>query len=119
MKSLRHYSTAAVLLLCSSGFALAETGIPFHVSDNLVLTGAQEQLIRHLVPKPVSAVAATPSGFHPSLYGAVPLSVALRPLPSVVTGQIPIMRPYQYATLGGLLLIVNPSDRTIVDIIRP
>jgi hypothetical protein len=37
----------------------------------------------------------------------------------VVIGQIPIARPYQYATLGGLLLIVNPSDRTIVDIIRP
>ena len=57
MKSLRHYGTAAILLLCSSSFALAETGIPFHVSDNLVLTGAQEQLIRHLVPKPVRAQA--------------------------------------------------------------
>jgi hypothetical protein len=41
MKSLRRYSVAAVLLLCSSGLAwTAGTGTPLRISDNLVLTGA-------------------------------------------------------------------------------
>jgi hypothetical protein len=46
MKSLRRYGIAAALLLCSSGLAwTAGTGTPLRISDNLVLTGAQENLI--------------------------------------------------------------------------
>lgn len=119
MKSLRWYSIAAVLLLCSSGLAAAGTGTPFRVSDNLVLTGAQEYLIWHRLGRRAGAVAGKPSGFQPSLYGVVPPSVALRALPVDVTGQIPMVSPYRYATLGKLVLIVNPADRTIVDIIGP
>jgi hypothetical protein len=36
-----------------------------------------------------------------------------------VTGQIPMLRPYKYATWGDALLIINPADRKIVDIITP
>jgi len=30
-----------------------------------------------------------------------------------------MLQPYRYATVGKLLLIVNPDDRNIVDIISP
>ena len=30
-----------------------------------------------------------------------------------------MLKPYKYATLGQRLLIVNPNDRKIVDIISP
>jgi hypothetical protein len=43
----------------------------------------------------------------------------LRTLPAAVTGQVPMVRPYKYATLGDALLIINPADRKIVDIIGP
>ena len=36
-----------------------------------------------------------------------------------VTERIPTVKPYRYATVGKLLLIVNPTNRTIVDIIWP
>jgi hypothetical protein len=121
MKSLRNCSiAAALLLLCSGGLVWAAgTGTPFRVSDNLVLTGSQEYLIWQRLGRRVSAATATPAGFQPSLYGVVPASVALRALPVDVTGQIPMVSPYRYATLGKLVLIVNPADRTIVDIIGP
>jgi hypothetical protein len=113
-------SIAAVVLLYSSGLAwTAGTGTPLRISDNLVLTGAQENLIWERLGRRASAVAAMPAGFQPSLYGVVPPSVALQPLPSELTRRIPMVSSYTYATLGNLVLIVNPADRTIVDIIQP
>ena len=47
----------------------------------------------------------------------VPAAVELRALPATVTRQIPQMKPYTYATLGKTLLIINPTDRVIVDVI--
>jgi Protein of unknown function (DUF1236) len=85
-------------------------------SDDLVLTGAQERFIwRRVVTQNASK---TPSGA--ALYGeAVPASVTLHALPANVTGQIPMLKPYAYAILGKTLLIVNPADRKVVDIITP
>jgi hypothetical protein len=40
-------------------------------------------------------------------------------MPASVTRQIPMVRGYKYTSLGGTLLIVNPSDGRIVDIIGP
>src|SRR5262245_12251950 len=120
MKSLRRYGVAAILLLCSSGLAWpAGRGTPLRVSDSLVLTGALENLFWRRRGRRARAVPAMPSGFQPSLYGVVPPSVALHPLPSEVTRQIPMVSAYKCATLGDLVLIVNPADRTIVDIIQP
>src|SRR5215475_1883263 len=94
MKSLRRYSIAATLLLCSSGLAwTAGTGTPLRISDNLVLTGSQENLIWRRLAKPASAAAATPSGFQPSLYAVLPPSVTLHPLPSELTKRIPMVSP--------------------------
>jgi hypothetical protein len=45
--------------------------------------------------------------------------VALHMWPETVTSQIPMLQPYRYATVGKLLLVVNPDDRKIVDIITP
>ena len=120
MNLVRPCSIVAAVLLCSSGLAwTAAAGTPLRISDNLVLTGSQENLIWRRLAKPASAAAAMPAGFQPSLYGVVPPSVALHPLPSELTRRIPMVGPYAYATLGNLVLIVNPADRTIVDIIQP
>jgi len=45
--------------------------------------------------------------------------VALHVLPTAVTAQIPMLKPYRYTKLGKRLLIVNPDDRRIVDVISP
>jgi hypothetical protein len=120
MKTMHLYrhGIAAVLLLSSVGVASAAgAGSPFRASDDLVLTGAQEQLIWQRLDRQSRSTTA-PSALAASFGTAVPASVALHALPPSVTGPIPMVKPYQYTVQGGTLLIVNPSDRSVVDVIR-
>ena len=109
----------AALLLCTSGLASAETGAPLRISDDLVLTGAQEDLIWRRVGGQHTPEARTPTQFEASIYGTVPSSIGLHAFPAEITERIPTVKPYLYATVGKLLLIVNPTNQTIVDIIWP
>jgi len=61
--------------------------------------------------------ATAPSASTAAVGATVPAAVELRALPATVTRQIPQMKPYAYATLGKTLLIINPTDRVIVDVI--
>ena len=118
MQPCRRFAVAAALLLCSIATASAAGSGPFLVaSDDFVLTGAQEHLMwQHLVA-PNAASTTAPSGLRAAVGATVPASVALHALPATVTRQIPAVRPYKYAMLGKTLLIVNPTDRVIVDVI--
>src|SRR5262249_36844303 len=115
MQPCRRFAVAAALLLCSIATASAAGSGPFLVaSDDFVLTGAQEHLMwQHLVARNAASTTA-PSGLRAAVGATVPASVAL---PATVTRQIPAVRPYKYAMLGKTLLIVNPTDRVIVDVI--
>lgn len=116
----RHrYGIAGLLLLCSASVASAAgAGSSFRASDDLVLTGAQEQLIWQRLARQNSRSADGSSVPADSFGMAVPASIALHPLPPSVTGPIPMVKPYRYTVQGGTLLIVNPTDRRIVDVIR-
>ena len=59
-----------------------------------------------------------PLRFEPEVGAVVPTAIALRAFPSRVTGRIPMVRHYDYAVQGSNLLIVNPADKKIVDVIR-
>jgi Protein of unknown function (DUF1236) len=119
MQPCRRFAVAAVLLLCSIATASAAGTGPFLVaSDDLVLTGAQEHLMwQRLVARNASSNATAPSGLIAAIGATLPASVALHALPATVTRQVPQMKPYAYATLDKTLLIVNPTDRVIVDVI--
>ncbi len=58
-----------------------------------------------------------PSGFTASVGTAVPSALFLKPVPTKTGSDIPAMRYYDFATVNGKLLIVNPSDRMIADVI--
>ena len=105
-----------MLLLSSSGLAAAGHA-RFLASDDFVLTGAQEDLIWQRMG-PVDD-GGTPCECKPSMFTSVPPSVVLHTWPEAVTARIPMLQPYRYATVGKLLLVVNPDDRKIVDIITP
>src|SRR5262249_45177183 len=119
MQPCRRFAVAAVLLLCSIATASAAGTGPFLVaSDDLVLTGAQEHLLwQRLGARTAARNARAPSGLIAATGPTPPASVALHALPATVTRQIPAARPYKYATLDKTLLIVNPIDRVIVDVI--
>jgi hypothetical protein len=117
MQLYRHFAIAAAALpLCSiATISAAGTG-PFLVaSDDFVLTGAQEQLLWQRIGR--NASCTMPSGLIAAAGATLPASVALHALPATVIRQIPAVRPYKYTMLGKTLLIINPTDRVIVDVI--
>jgi hypothetical protein len=115
----RRGGLAAMLVLCSTALAAAGDA-QFRVSDDFVLTGAQEDLIWQRMGREIpNDDDGAPCGCKPTLFSAVPSPVALHVLPAAVTAQIPMLKPYRYTKLGKRLLIVNPDDRRIVDIISP
>jgi hypothetical protein len=85
--------------------------------DNLSLTTAQEKLAWRDLSKQASSQRA-PSNFSASVGATVPNDITLRSIPRTVAGQLPKLKPYRYALIPNELLIVNPSDKKVVDVIN-
>jgi hypothetical protein len=85
--------------------------------DNLTLTTAQEKLAWRDLSKQAASQRA-PSTFSASAGTTVPNDITLRPIPRKVASQLPTLKPYRYARLSNELLIVNPTDKKVVDVIK-
>ena len=85
--------------------------------DNLSLTTAQEKLAWRDLSKQAARQRA-PSNFSASMGTTVPNEITLRAIPRTVASRLPALKPYRYARLPNELLIVNPSDKKIVDVIN-
>jgi hypothetical protein len=85
-------------------------------ADSLSLTPAQQRTAWMYLRKQASRQIA-PSGFTASVGATMPVDVALRPMPAKAASHVSSLKPYDYALLQGKLLIVNPSDRKVVDVI--
>ena len=111
----------AALLLCSTNLALAaDDGLAFLPSDDLALTGAQENMIWQATAAAGAAGALdaiAPPEFTVALDATVPVSLPLHAIPASITDRFPSLTKYEYAVLGRMVILVNPADRKIVDII--
>lgn len=85
--------------------------------DNLSLTTTQEKLVWRDLTKQ-AATQRAPSNFSASAGATVPNDITLRPIPRKVASELSTLKPYRYARLPNELLIVNPSDKKVVDVIR-
>ena len=87
------------------------------VKDSLSLSASQQQTAW----KDISAQAtkeSAPASFTAKVGAAVPSDLATHPVPVSTASKVPELRPYQYALLSSnKLLIVNPSDKKIAEII--
>jgi hypothetical protein len=118
MNSQIHTAAAAfALLLASATFAAAAGTGAMAPNDRLSLTSTQEHTILQSINKQNVKKEASPSGFKAAVGQAVPTSIPLHALPSDAASQVPAVKPYEYAVLQNQLLIVNPKDRKIVDMI--
>jgi len=119
-----------VVIALASGMGLASAAPPSSstmppaapaakaaANDSLKLTSAQEKTVWSDVSKQATKQKA-PSGFTASVGTAVPTSISLRPVSSTLAGEIPALKTYQYAMVQDKVLIVNPADRKIVDVIN-
>jgi hypothetical protein len=85
--------------------------------DVLSLTGKQRNTAWRDISKLASKEKA-PSGFIAKIGAVIPSTLTTHPVPVTTANKVPALRPYQYALLSNnRLLIVNPSDNKVAEII--
>ena len=85
-------------------------------SDTLQLSDAQQKSIWNDVSHH-AANQTPPTGFDATVGAAVPAAVSTYPLPRQARRDVPALRPYRYAMMQDKVLIVNPSDHKIADVV--
>ena len=60
----------------------------------------------------------SPSGFNATAGSVMPNSVAIQPVTKKAASDVPALRSYDFAIVQGRLLIVNPSDKKVAEVIR-
>jgi hypothetical protein len=58
-----------------------------------------------------------PSGFNATVGAVVPSGVKIAPVTSKAASDVPALKSYNFAMLQHKLLIVNPSDKKITEVI--
>jgi len=107
---------AAVLLAGSMAASAAAMSNPAKTNDTLSLTSTQQKAARRDLYMP-SLNQKAPAGFHATIGAVVPSSVTMAAVPSEAAGDVPSLKPYDFAMLQKKLVIVNPSDRKIAEVI--
>jgi hypothetical protein len=121
-------------LLPSAVVLILATGIAAHAADNkatssssssnaqaaatdqLSLTRVQERTAWRDLSRNAKQQTA-PSSFTPSVGATVPDGITLRAMPQRAANQLPALKPYDFALLQNKLLIINPNDKKVVDVI--
>ena len=85
--------------------------------DSLSLSASQQKTAWNDISAQASKESA-PASFTPKVGAALPSDLATHPVPVSTASKVPELRPYHYALLSNnKLLIVNPSDKKIAEII--
>jgi hypothetical protein len=113
----RSIALAAALLLSSAAAASAAT-IPSQAkaSDTLNLTSTQQKTAWDDLYMP-SLNQKAPSGFNLIVGAVIPNGVTTAAVPSKAAQAVPSLRPYDFAMVQGKLVIVNPADKKIAEVI--
>jgi hypothetical protein len=84
--------------------------------DNLTLTRSQQRAAWKDLGKQASNQTA-PSSFTASVGATIPGDITIQAVPAKVAARVSALKPYDYARLHNKLLIVNPNDKKVVDVI--
>ena len=86
-------------------------------ADSLSLSSTQQHAAwRDLYVKSLNQ--NPPSGFEAISGAVVPNGVKIAPVTGKAASDVPALKPYDFAMLDHKLLIVNPSDKKIAEVIR-
>jgi hypothetical protein len=122
MKKSASVAVAAVLLMSGVSVASAanymsnRSGNSAGASDRLELSSAQQKSIWKDISRHAANQSA-PSGFNAAVGTAIPATINTYPLPRQAARDVPAAKPYRYAMLQDKVLIVNPSDKKIADVV--
>jgi hypothetical protein len=104
----------ALLTAAPASAALFSSPAP-KPSDSLTLPSAQQKTAWNDLKSATASNA--PSSFQPSTSSALPSTVTVHAVPAKTATDVPALRPYDYAKADGKLLIVNPRDMMIAEVI--
>ncbi len=84
--------------------------------DSLPLTVSQRRTVWKDLGKQASNQTA-PSSFTASVGATIPGDITIKAVPAKVAARVSALKPYDYARLDNQLVIVNPNDKKVVDVI--
>ena len=58
-----------------------------------------------------------PAKFKETVDAIVPSTIKIEPVPSKATSNVPALKSYDFARVNGKLLIVNPSNKKVAEVI--
>ena len=117
---------AAVALLLLGGSApAAAQGTPTHPGAetnpaavrDLKLTAAQKHTIYSSISSQKQRETAPPT-FQAAIGAVVPGSIELQSLPKTIVELIPELKNYEYAMVANQVLLVDPKNKQVVEIIN-
>jgi Protein of unknown function (DUF1236) len=106
---------SAALLLC--GVATASAATALHGTDTVILSAAQRRAVWNELSK--QATNQNVAGFNAMTGTFVPNTVKMKiqPIPSKTTAKIPSLQPYDFAMVNHKLVIVDPTNNVIADVL--
>ena len=125
----RHLTLAATLMLCTAPYAIAAepdtapmNSTVLHqapLPPKLELTAAQRDQIRQAVAAEQTEMGSLKEKFEPQIGAKVPSDLQAHPLPKPLVEQIPQLERYTYAKFKGHLLLINPMQHQVAEVIAP
>jgi hypothetical protein len=129
MKNSMRLTVIAVALLSGLSVAVAAGGNSMSkqsteksastslLKDKLSLTSEQQTTAWQDISKQATKEKA-PARFAVKIGAVVPSALMTYPVPMTTSSKVPVLRRYQYALLeNNRLLIVNPHDKKVADVI--
>jgi hypothetical protein len=113
MRKQTAFLSAAALLLCSVATASAATEM--HPSDTVILSAAQRKAVWNDINKQTTNQNA--AGFDATVGTFLPGNVKIEPVPGKTATDVPSLRPYDFAMVDHKLVIVDPSNKVIADVL--
>jgi Protein of unknown function (DUF1236) len=125
MKPSTALTLAAAALLCgATASSAAEMSHPSPtstmsrpLSDILNLSRAQRETAWNDLRREAIKQKA-PLGFKATVGSVVPATLKIEPVPGKVASAIPSLRPYDFAMVHGKLIIINPADKRVAEVIK-
>jgi hypothetical protein len=96
---------------------MAKSSSQSMLKDKLALSSKQQKDVWSDISK-LAAKQKAPKGFSAKIGAVLPGTITTHPVPVTTANDVPVLRPYHYALLdNNKLLIVNPNDKKVVEII--
>jgi hypothetical protein len=107
--------SALALLLCGAATASAATATTTHPTDTLILSAAQRRAVWKDLNK--HAINQKAANFEATIGTFLPSTVKMMPIPSKVVAVASSLRPYDFAKVDHKLVIVDPSNKVIANVL--